>query len=65
MPHKPARLLTVKEFAAAYQVTERTVYQWMRDGSVEVYRIAPRRGVRIIADDQVIFLTADSTTATN
>lgn len=63
---KPSRLLTVKEFAAAMDVTERTVYTWMREGAVEVYRIAPRRGVRIIADDQVVFLsTAQDTSGTN
>lgn len=64
---RQTRLLTVKEFADAYRVTERTVYQWMRDGAVTVLRIAPRRGVRIVADDEVIFLSgcADNTSSTN
>lgn len=55
---QPTRLLTIKEFAARYDVTERTVYQWMRDGAVEVRRVAPRRGVRIVVDDDLLFLTA-------
>lgn len=52
------RLLTVKEFARAYDVDERTVYRWMRDGAVDVYRVAPRRGVRIVVDDLLVFLSA-------
>lgn len=62
---QPRRLLTVKEFAAEYRVTERTVYQWMREGAVEVYRIAPRKGVRIVADDLVFFTASQGTSATN
>lgn len=59
----PTRLLTIKEFAARYDVTERTVYQWMRDGDVEVRRVAPRRGVRIVVDDDLLFLTAAVSTS--
>ena len=61
MMPQPTRLLTVKEFAARYDVDERTVRRWMRDGAVEVLRVAPRRGVRIIVDDELLFLTACAT----
>lgn len=42
-------LLTVKEYAAWYRVTERTVYKWVADGAVPVRRVG--RLVRILSDD--------------
>lgn len=40
------RLLTVKEYAAWYRVTPRTVYQWVAEGAVPVVRVG--RLVRIV-----------------
>ena len=42
-------LLTVKEYAAWYRVTPRTVYQWVAEGAVPVVRVG--RLVRILRDD--------------
>lgn len=39
--------LTVKEFAAKERVTERTVYNWIIKGAVEVRR-TPGGGIRIV-----------------
>jgi excisionase family DNA binding protein len=44
-------LLTVKEYAAWYRVTTRTVYQWVSDSAVPVVRVGPRRLIRIMRDD--------------
>lgn len=38
--------LTVKEYAAAERVTERTVYQWISKGALPVRR-TPGGGIRI------------------
>lgn len=45
------QLVTVKEYAAEYRVTERTVYYWIEKGAVEVRRHGPRGGIRIIRSD--------------
>lgn len=58
------RLLTVKEFAAEYRTDVSTVYRWMKTGAVTVLRVGPRRGVRIVLDDHLVFLsphTSDQT----
>lgn len=39
--------LTVKEYAAAERVTERTVYNWIGKGAVQVRR-TPGGGVRVV-----------------
>ena len=41
-------LLTVKQYAAEYQVTERTVYDWVKKGAVEVRRHVSRGSIRIV-----------------
>ena len=48
-PPRP-RLLTVKEYAALYQVTERTVRTWIAKGAVVVHR-TPGGGIRLIDRD--------------
>jgi len=47
---KSKKLATVKEVAAAYRVTPRTVQRWVASASLEVKRIGPRKGVRIVVD---------------
>jgi excisionase family DNA binding protein len=47
--------LTVKELAALERVTERTVYNWIEKGAVEVRR-TPGGQIRI-ADSRVPFIT--------
>jgi len=45
-------LVTVKQYAAEYGVTERTVYEWVKRGAVEVRRHVSRGSIRIVrADD--------------
>lgn len=44
------QLLSVKEYAAWYGVTTRTVYQWVATGAVPVRRVG--RVVRILIDDE-------------
>lgn len=44
-------LLTVKQYAAWYQVDVRTVYRWMASEAVPTVRLGPRRGVRILRVD--------------
>lgn len=39
--------LTVKEYAAQERVTERTVYNWMAKGAIQVRR-TPGGGIRIV-----------------
>lgn len=46
------QLATVKEYAAEYRVTERTVYYWIEKGAVEIRRHGPRGGIRIIRTDE-------------
>ncbi len=58
------KLYTVKEYADLYRVHESTVYRWMEQGVVTVIRKGPRRGVRIIDDDLVMFITAQTTQGT-
>lgn len=41
-------LATVKEYAAEYGVTNRTVYEWVRTGAVEARRHGPRGSIRIV-----------------
>lgn len=41
-------LLTVKAYAAWYDVDVRTVYRWVAEGAVPVQRVGPRKGVRIV-----------------
>lgn len=47
-------LVTVKQYAAEYGVTERTVYDWVRKGAVEVRRHVSRGSIRIVrtTDDE-------------
>jgi hypothetical protein len=44
----PPELLTVKAYAAWYDVDVRTVYRWVAEGAVPVLRVGPRKGVRIV-----------------
>lgn len=41
-------LVTVKQYAAEYQVTERTVYRWVESQAVRVHRHGPRGSIRIV-----------------
>lgn len=41
-------LLTVKQYAAEYGVTERTVYDWVRKKAVEAHRHGTRGSIRIV-----------------
>lgn len=45
---EPQGLVTVKEYAAEYGVTERTVYEWVKKGAVEVRRHVSRGSIRIV-----------------
>lgn len=38
----PPRLLTYRQFAEALGVSERTVYQWVRDELVKPVRLGPK-----------------------
>lgn len=44
-------LLTVKQYASEYQVTERTVYRWVETQAVRVRRHGPRGSIRIVRSD--------------
>ncbi|MTE22620.1 hypothetical protein F0L17_26700 [Streptomyces sp. TRM43335] len=47
MPDEAPEWLTVKDFAAALQVSERTVFRWLADPRhpMRVRRFGPRRSV--------------------
>lgn len=45
--------VTVKEFAGAHRVSERTVWRWIERGAVGVYR-TPGGGVRIVEERREI-----------
>lgn len=47
---------TVKQFAGEFQVTERTVWRWIKDGRLKVHRFG--RTVRIAPDDRRDFIDA-------
>lgn len=38
------KLFTVQEIAGLFQVTDTTVYQWMREGSITYIRLGKVRG---------------------
>lgn len=55
----PRRLATVREIAAAYRVTPRTVYRWVADGAIEAVQCAPRKALRIVDDEHLVFAGPD------
>lgn len=60
-PERPqAKRLTVKEYAAWYRVTQRTVYRWVADRAVPVVRVGPRRCIRILRVDPEDATTSDN-----
>ena len=44
----PPALVTVKQYAAEYGVTERTVYEWVRKGAIEARRHVSGGSIRIV-----------------
>ena len=46
------KLVTVKQYAAEYQVDARTVYRWVESGAVRVRRHGPRGSIRIVRADR-------------
>lgn len=59
------KLYTVKEYADLYRVDQRTVYRWVREGAVTVVQRGPRKCLRILDDDFLVFTGAQATSATN
>lgn len=56
-PHEynsPKRLLTVKEIAALFSVSERTVYRWVRKRIIPAYKLPS--GLRFKNEDTELFL---------
>jgi excisionase family DNA binding protein len=51
----PVPFLTVKDIAVHFQVSERTVWRWVKDGELVVHRLG--RTVRIAPADRDSFQT--------
>lgn len=49
-------MLTVREVAALIKVSDSTVRRWIRDGSLNAYKVGKRGQLRIREEDLELFL---------